>query len=621
MYQFLSIACTIAFFFIYFNSAYGQNSRPFTKEKLYERFEYKWKKKILDQQQNSDGGRSHELSKFLQDRNQGESNLSNTLEYPESEVHAAINPLDTNNIIASIMKYLDNGAGLEIVTYYTLDGGDTWEISDFEPLAFAGTLFGGGDPILAFEPDGTAFLYWLVAEQINFLDVEITIRAARSMDQGASWEVLPAFVDQGIFQGILGVPFSGEFVDKHWASVDHSQGIFTGNTYIAYAHLDIEFPGATYQIRVKTKEAGSDLFSEPVVIEKEGEPFAFAQFTTIDVAPDGKVHLVFAGATETDSVAALYHSVSVDGGTSFSIAQKISDFHLQCFPADLLSTCDFVGIAPSRIYPCNHLRINPVDGSLYLVWTADGFTSQITEGTDIYFSKSIDDGVTWSTPVIVNEDASTSPERHNYYPSIAVNDIGSLFLTWYDRRADTMNVLTEYYFQRSEDSGETFAQSFPISLQPSDFSLVGLNNLDFGIGEYTQIVASNSWVRPFWSDGRTNDGNLELYTTKIQLDSTDNPISQVYEWASLRKDFTVFNPFPNPSTSEFTLEVYSKTAQAFKEEIYRIDGSLISENTRSHPSGNVRWSYDLKMEPAGTFFIRIWNAKGSTVRKVVLIEN
>jgi len=57
----------------------------------------------------------------------------------ESELHAAVNPADTNNIIISAMRQDPNSflAPLQFPTYYTKDFGATWQLSEFD-----GTLEG-----------------------------------------------------------------------------------------------------------------------------------------------------------------------------------------------------------------------------------------------------------------------------------------------------------------------------------------------------------------------------------------------------------------------------------------------------------------------------------------------
>ena len=131
-------------------------------------------------------------------KNGDESRITNS-EEPESEVHAAINPTDQNNIVASAIQWSTNELipglelpALKVPIYYTKDFGATWNQSNFDiaadidPLTIIG---GGGDPIIVFDKDGTAYFSWLTLT-LNILAGETGMKLhwAFSEDGGATWE-------------------------------------------------------------------------------------------------------------------------------------------------------------------------------------------------------------------------------------------------------------------------------------------------------------------------------------------------------------------------------------------------------------------------------------------------
>jgi hypothetical protein len=70
---------------------------------------------------------------------------------------------------------------------------------------------------------------------------------------------------------------------------------------------------------------------------------------------------------------------------------------------------------------------------VYCVWR-DGHTS---DESYILFSRSLDGGSTWSTPMIVSEQPAGTDAATDYaadIPAIAVNKDGVIAVTWYDRR-------------------------------------------------------------------------------------------------------------------------------------------------------------------------------------------
>jgi len=84
---------------------------------------------------------------------------------PESEIHAAINPKDSSNIIVSFMRQnpIDFTNPLEIPLYYTKDFGKSWKQSSFvcQPHIDGAFISGGGDPIISYDGSGKAYLTWI----------------------------------------------------------------------------------------------------------------------------------------------------------------------------------------------------------------------------------------------------------------------------------------------------------------------------------------------------------------------------------------------------------------------------------------------------------------------------
>ena len=80
---------------------------------------------------------------------------------PESEVHAAINPLDPTNMVVSAMR-LDNNNPMQALLcpiYFTRDGGNTWKKSTFRnlPTRPGSLVAGGGDPVFVYDANGTVY--------------------------------------------------------------------------------------------------------------------------------------------------------------------------------------------------------------------------------------------------------------------------------------------------------------------------------------------------------------------------------------------------------------------------------------------------------------------------------
>jgi Neuraminidase (sialidase) len=94
--------------------------------------------------------------------------------------------------------------------------------------------------------------------------------------------------------------------------------------------------------------------------------------------------------------------------------------------------------------------------SVYLTWQE---ATLAPSGSAIAFAKSLDGGLTWSTPVAVNKVLTTQA----FTPSIKVLPDGTIGVTHYDLRFNTMDggatLPTDYWFLHSHDGGATWTEA------------------------------------------------------------------------------------------------------------------------------------------------------------------
>ena len=165
-----------------------------------------------------------------------------------------------------------------------------------------------------------------------------------------------------------------------------------------------------------------------------------------------------------------------------------------------------------------------------------------TDNTDIFLTYSDDGGRTWSTPEVVNDDASVTDGesasaenfesediftgRVQFQPEIAVDPVtGTVVLSWRDGRDDAARARVATYITASIDGGQTFsAQTYA---NPSLTGLNGINdqsvvispemdnesggndNTDtlFGYGDQMGLAVFNGQIYPVWA-GNLNQGHI-----------------------------------------------------------------------------------------------------------------
>jgi hypothetical protein len=535
---------------------------------------------------------------------------------PESEVHAAINPADSANIIVSgiIQDPNDFDNPINIPIRRTTNFGQTWQTSSVQfnpnpsPFAF---VAGGGDPVIAFDKSGKAYISWLVLtlDVLSDPPLNLALYASSSTNKGQTWST-PVLIDEGgvAIDLTSGGLSSGSLVDKQWMDTDRSSGTNEGALYVSYTRFNIiDSANIETQILLKKKPKTGNTFGNSVQINTNS--YAFAQFSSLDVDEQGEVHVLFFAGNDPNDLA-LFHTVSTNGGTAFSPEVKIANAFYPKYIDPEANADSIPGVAGDRLYPCPHLKAGKAAGTLFATWSARGSTTQNLPNFDVLFSKSTNNGATWSQPEAIFPGTTNNADQ--FYPALHVNDDGVIGIGYYDRSEAPGTTQTHYVVTYSDDSGESFRPSQTVSLEPSDFSQIGALNGGFGIGEYTQVVATSNYLIPVWADGRTNDGNIELYAAFVPI----NDVSGVHQGGSLSPDLNV--QVLNPVRRQVQLSVELSKAGVAQVSIWDAQGKLIQEAILNQQPLTGTLSFGSQPLTPGVYFCRVRTEWGFRTMKVVV---
>lgn len=562
-----------------------------------------------------------EKTQFLKgkkSRKKGNENQITNPSHVESEVHAAINPTNPDNLIASPIRFKEGGSLITPI-YYSKDQGQTWNESNFEavPEESEGNA-GGGDPVLAYDDNGTAYLTWLSLHwQMDTLNGQVDstrkigLYWAYSNDGGASWTLPDSHtIEEGDIRNLQ------VFYDKQWVAVDQNPNSpYYNNLYTSYTVLKTN----SYEIRLKKKKGGTGEFEDSSTLISDAS-FSIVQFSDLSVDKEGNVHCIFFGS-KNGSDFGIYHSISKDGGQNFNSPEKVADAQVPNFSNGSQSD-GIEGIRQDRLYPCPHISVDQssndeTSGNIYLTWTAQGLDDKQTDGTDIYFTRSTDQGESWESVKKINN--PQNPDIHQFYPTISVNPQGKVVVAWYDRRKDeTNNIRTEYYMAYSQNGGASFKGHHAITAVPTDFSTVGQRNNGFGIGEYTKVVSSKNYAIPFWADGRDSTGRLNIMTAKVPF---DNFISSGSEFASLNKNFKVEGPYPNPVKGTSSLTVSTSKNAGLNIVIIDNNGKIIKRVAKGETIRNNR-TYRLNLQnlERGIYYCTVQSNNGQVTKPFEIVR-
>lgn len=528
----------------------------------------------------------------------------------DAEVHAVINPTDSTNILASPIR--QTSMSIQTPIFYTKDFGGTWTKSPFNPMpSFPGAYtIGGGDPVLAFDENGRAYFSWLELHIRNMSTDTIYwgLYWAYSDDGGATW-VRPPQSEVAFSKLVTGTGSSDKPVtDKQWLAVDRTNTIWRNNLYMSYVEIDIV--AASYRVVVHTKPADSLSFNPAAAIVTDSS-FTLCQFASLDVDMYGNVHVTFFGTKDNNNYG-IYHSRSTDGGLTFSTPLLVSPVQFPRFSPGQL-TESVVGIDNDRLYPSSYMTASPTTPHIYVTWTANGINTKLNNGLDIYFSASSDGGLSWSPAKVVNDDQSTFP-AHQYYSSINCGPEGNVILGWYDRRDDTANVSTHYYFTESFDYGSTFAPSYQVTTSATDFSKVGVSNNNFGIGEYTQILGLKDYIIPVWTDGRTNNGNLNIYVAFV-----NRKTMAIEQLTGVNHNLGVTSVYPNPAKDQVNIAFSLQEPSRLELMLFDHNGRKVSEtSSANYPAGEHKASFKLSNYSEGIYYLLVKAGEESFTKRIII---
>jgi len=369
----------------------------------------------------------------------------------QNETPLAVNPLNPSNLITGANDWnYNDGCGVNA----TLDGGKTWTPalpSGFLPgvtkytndpnVPGTGAYDAGGDPGIAFGPDGTAYY---VCQAFNFTPpYEIALLVSRSTDGGLTWlngstqKLTQVSVWNGNGQS---KGSNGQFPDHESIYVDQSPtSPYYGSVYIAW----VQFNGNAHSpVNVAASRDGARTFSTPVQVTTS--TIRNNQDARLTSAPDGTLYLTFDNGLQGNKGTAIFVSMSKDGGATWTKPSLVATFvnPVCTFPP----YCFNISGAPFRSggsYPTP--VFDPVRDRLDVI-----YPDIIGQYAQIYFTSAPADLSQWTTPAAI---APANGDRFQNEMSIAAD--GRIDVSFYDR-SYTANQLVDLTYASSADGGTTW---------------------------------------------------------------------------------------------------------------------------------------------------------------------
>ncbi|MEE9150304.1 MAG: sialidase family protein [Thermoplasmata archaeon] len=424
-----------------------------------------------------------------------------SVDEPNNEPAIAVDPNDPMHIVAAGNDYGTPNKDAWVGYYVSWDGGENWT-RDLIPGYLEGPISPltgmdlSGDPVVCFDADSNVFISGLYAKRdrnpINPFGFGFNlgradgIFVAKSTDGGVTFNQISILATA--FQTLI------TFHDKEWMAVDMN----SGNVYVVW----VAFTGLVMaNVLFSRSTDGGNTYSTPMVISEYRALELGSQGSTIQVSPDGTVHILWIDF----NAGQVRYTYSTDQGGSFSTPKSVSDV------VEIPRTMEGNDYrTPTLLMSAVDLSDTNTSGSLYVTWNDYRYGD-----ADILLIYSRDGGNSWSEPIRVNNDTLENG-LDQFFPAVAVSPQGWVHMVFYDRRDDENNILIWSYYALSKNGGENFT----INMNMSDENFDGNNAPHPFIGDYIGITATNTTAYAVWCDtreGTPGTGSSEIYFGAVEF--------------------------------------------------------------------------------------------------------
>jgi hypothetical protein len=450
----------------------------------------------------------------------------------EVEPWVSVNPVNPKNIIGVWQQdRWSNGGAQGLVAGSSLNGGKTWSettlpFSGCAPGAildpFTGTPYNrASDPWVSIGPDGTAYSVGLMSTNSNGGTASGTndtgIATVTSSDGGKTWGN-PFLIksDQGTTPNF---EFTQFFNDKESVTADPTKA---GVAYVVWDRLvgpsqtpdanlfSHAFQGPTWFS--KTTNGGNTWTGTRAIFDPGQNSQTIGNQIVVDPRTGALYDFFELFQTTGDPHftprgSSVSFISSSDGGSTWSQPTVVST------EQTVADTDPNTGAAIRTASGLPSVAIDASTGELYAVWEDARFTGGTVNQAVI--STSTNGGATWSAPAAVSKVTG----RPAFTPTVAVNSVGTVGVTYYDFRnlaaGNTSTLPTDYWFTSSTNHGVSFGNETHIA---GSFDMLNAPFAGgFFVGDYEAMTTIGTTFQPFFV--QTNDENTsnrtDVFTTSI----------------------------------------------------------------------------------------------------------
>jgi photosystem II stability/assembly factor-like uncharacterized protein len=216
--------------------------------------------------------------------------------------------------------------------------------------------------------------------------------------------------------------------------------------------------------------------------------------------PGGCVYVVTNSGSSFAATYTFYRST--DGGATFtfSSAQNFANY-----VGTNVGGRNSVQNFRTRPYPfiTADNSYGPLRGRLYLIYASNNPAGDGNK-SDVYCRYSTDQGVTWSSPTIINDDAN-SQNNYQWHPATwSDKETGRLYVKWLDTRDTPSSDSCDVYASYSDNGGTTFVPNQRLTNRKFRINCTtcGGGGTPAYLGDYDAITSNRYGAMAVWTDFR-----------------------------------------------------------------------------------------------------------------------
>jgi len=321
---------------------------------------------------------------------------------------------------------------------------------------------------------------------------------------------------------------------------------------------------------------------------------------TVAVASGGLLYVVWSMDTRNAPEVGNYCATSTDGGRTFGPNQRVIPTVWQ---RDM----------PWRTGPLAMAGASRDSGFLYIVWADQRDTIPRDTTTDIWFVRSTDRGVSFSTPLRLSE---SWPRHDHFMPAIQVDNTESVNALWYD---PLYSMLSDSFWAAHSVSithGSTFRGPYGVGKRRSRPKLGGPSGNS--MGEYISMGSPNAF---FWTDSRGTSQDIYFADFDNSGGVEENGTSD-----AVPKGVLLESSIPNPA-KDGALLAFSLSRPAIASLcLYDVSGrrvKTLTQGLRTVGYHLIRWdgSNDSgRKVPPGIYFYRLAAGSQSLTQRLTVVR-